>query len=329
MIAMQATDKCYSTIKGGLAGVFNTDGVQRDYLDPVEVRSALDFEIVKKPSFDEMGRRIPGHYHLVRSDNNAIIPSAGIGEKFTPVNHFSVYDYIINDIKPKVPGMELETVGTLHGSGTGIIAAKIGSDFAIRGDNSPNEMRLMFSNPCNGLGSLVIGFTTVRLFCQNQIAAARRTAGNDGFSIHHTKNAELHIGSALKVIAASIDAAKEIKRKSENLASVKVDAAFMKRLMDRIYPFRFDPETHGFTINEHRREEVLSQFEGGETAMSIKDDTAWKVFNAFSYPIFNPQKTGKNMDRAEIAYTGAVGSRATAVRKIFDTVYDEAMRIAA
>ena len=123
--------------------------------------------------------------------------------------------------------------------------------------------------------------------------------------------------------------AKEIKRKSESLASVKINADFMKRLMDRIYPFRFDPETHGFTINEHRREEVLAQFEGGETAMSIKDDTAWKVFNAFSYPIFNPNKTGKNTDRAEIAYTGAVGSRATVVRKIFDTVYDEAMRIAA
>ena len=330
MKAMTPQDHSFSTIKGRLAAVFNTDGVDRDYIDPVEARSALDFEIIKKQSFDEIGRKIPGHYHLVRQDTNDIIPSTGIGEKFVPVQHYSVYDYICNEIMPKVPGMQLETVGTLHGCGTGIVTAKMGEDFHINGDDSPSQMRLIFSNPCNGLGSLIIGFTTVRIFCQNQIAAARRSAmKNDGFSIQHTKNAELYVGSAIKSIQCQILAANEIRRRSEQLAGVEVNDTFVKNMLNKIYPFRFEPDTPGYTRNENLRSEVLAQFDGGETAMSIKNNTAWKLFNAFSFPIFNPPHLGKRMDMAEIAYTGAVGNRAERVTKIFNTIYAEASRFAA
>ena len=329
MIAITANDRCFAT--KGIAKVFNTDGVERIHLDPAEVRSALDFNIIKKPSYDIDGRQIPGHFHLVREDNNLFIPSAGIGTKFNPVQHLDVFDYIYNKIMPSVPKMSLETVGTIHGCGTGIIMAKVGDEFHINGDESPNSVRLMFSNPCNGYGSLIIGFTNVRLWCQNQIPVAIRQAKQDGFSIRHTKNAELYVGTALEVIHASIEKARDIRRKSEGLARVKVDSAFIKRVMDAIYPFKDDVEegTVGFTKTENRREEVMAQFEGGDTAQTIQGDTAWKLFNAFTYPIYNPLTTKKTVDLAEVAYTGAVGSRAQKVAKIFNTIYTESMRFAA
>lgn len=327
MIAMTATDKC-SAIKG-LNKCFNTDGVERDFLDPAEVRENLNFTIEKCPSYDAVGRKIHGHFHLLRSDTGAFIPSAGIGNKFTPVQHVDVFDYITDEIMPKIPEMKLEAVGTLHGCGTGIVMAKIGEEFSIRGDNSPNSTRLFFSNPCNGYGSLIIGFTTVRLWCQNQIPAAVRQAGKDGFQIRHTKNAELYVGDALKVIYASIEKAREIRRKSDVLAKVNVDQAFIKRVMDSVYPFSHEEETRGFTMTQNRRNEVMEQFEGGETAQSIEGDTAWKLFNSFTYPIYNPKTMGKTMDQAEIAYQGALGLRGEKVARIFDTVYNATMRAAA
>ena len=327
MIAITENDKCTS-IKG-LSKVFNTDGVERDFLDPMEVRENLNFKIVKRPSYDAKGRQIPGHFHLVREDKGTFIPSAGIGNKFTPVQHLSVFDYFASEIMPVFPEMSLEAVGTLHGCGTGIIMAKMGHEFSIKGDDSPNSTRLFFSNPCNGYGSLIIGFTNVRLWCQNQIPAAIRQAGRDGFQIRHTKNAELYVGDALKVIYASIEKAREIRLKSEGLAKVNINAAFIKRVMDEIYPCKYDDETRGFTINENRRNEVMEQFESGATAQTIKGDTAWKLFNAFTYPIYNPTKMGKTMDAAEIAYTGALGPRGAKVGRIFNVIYNNTMRVAA
>lgn len=329
MIAITANDMCFAT--KGVAKCFNTDNVERETLDPMEVRKALDFNIIKKPSFDVEGRQIPGHYHLVREDNNAFIPSAGIGTKFKPVQHLDVFDYIYNKIMPSVPTMSLEMVGTIHGCGTGLVMAKIGDEFHINGDESPNKMRLMFSNPCNGYGSLIIGFTNVRLWCQNQIPVAINQAKQDGFQIRHTKNAELYVGSALEVIHASNCRSMEIRKKSEGLARVNVDAAFIKRVMDSIYPFKEGVEegSIGYTKTENRRDEVMAQFEGGETAQTIHGDTAWKLFNAFTYPIYNPETTKKTVDMAEVAYTGAVGTRAVKVSKIFNTIYNESMRFAA
>ena len=329
MIAITTNDKCFATT--ACAKALNTDGVERTSLDLEEVRTAFDFNIVKKPSYDEMGRQIPGQYHLVREDNNLFIPSVGVGEKFHPVQHLSVFDYITTNILPKVPNMSLEAVGTLHGCGTGIIMANVGDEYHIAGDESPNNMRLMFSNPCNGYGSIIIGFTNVRLWCQNQIPAARRQAKKDGFQVRHTINAELYVGSALEVIRASIERAREIRRKSDGLAKVRVNAEFIKRVLDSIYPYKEDAEegSAGYTRNNNRRTEVIAEFESGETAKTIKGDTAWKLFNAFTYPIYNPTSTKKTVDAAEVAYTGAIGQRAEKVSRIFNTIYNESMRFVA
>lgn len=327
MIGINTNDKSYAI--GGLAKVFNTDGIPRTNLDPEEVRDAFAFDIEKRPSYDVTGRLIPGHHHLVRTDTNDIIPSAGIGTKFNPVQHMGVFDYIVNSIMPQVPEMELETVGTLHGGGTGMVMAKIGNPYYIPGDESGNTMRLMFSNPCNGYGSLIIGFTNVRLFCQNQIPVAVKQANKNGFSIRHTKGAELYIDKALEVIAASTIKAREIKIKSEGLAKINITESFIQKVMEEIYPFKPDvePGTIGYTKTLNKREEVRRQFEEGETANSIQGDTAWKLFNAFTYPIYNPLTSKKSVDAAEIAYTGAIGNRADKVAKIFNTIYD--MRYAA
>ena len=327
MIAITETDKCFAT--KSVAHCFNTDGVERTYLDPDEVRSALDFTIGKRPSYDFAGRQIPGHYHLIREDNNEFIPSAGIGERFEPVQHMEVFDYITNKIMPSVPEMSLETVGTIHGGGTGLVMAKIGDEFHVDGDGSPNTMRLMFSNPCNGYGSLIIGFTNVRLWCQNQIPVAIRQTKANGFQIRHTKNANLYVGDAIKVIHASIEKARDIRRKSDGMARVNINKDFLMRVMNEIYPFNDEASEAGHTRTENTRNEVLAQFESGETAETIQKDSAWKLFNAFTYPIYNPTSTKKTVDAAEVAYTGAVGTRAEKVSKIFNVIYNETMRMAA
>lgn len=326
MIGIQKNDVSFSTIKGKLAGVFNTDGVPRDTIDPYEARKAFDFTIEKMESFDATGRQIPGHYHLVRNDTMDFIPSGGIGQKFVPVQHISVYDEILEKILPAMPELKLETVGTIHGCGTGIVSAVMGSEFSIKGDDSPMYNRLLFSNPCNGTGSLIMGFTSVRLFCQNQIPAALKQARESGFNIHHTKSADVKVCGAVKAIHSQIEKVHLIRQKAEFLASRAVNTEFVNRMIEKIIPNRFenDGKSKGFTRIENMRSEVRMQFEGGETAMSIKDASAWKLFNSFTFPIYNPQNLDKRMDMAEISYTGAVGTRALKVRKIFNTLVEEA-----
>lgn len=193
MKAKQANDMCYCTVDGG-HNPFNFDGVERTELAPELGRSALEFDVVKTPLCRTLAngetQEIDGLFCLTKSTDESLIPSRGVSKTFEPVQHHEVFDWVYRDIIPNAPAAKLETCGTIYGGSTGLMTFKVGDLFGIKGDKSPSEMRLFISNPTNGSGSLTMGFTTVRLFCQNQIAAAKRQAGRDGYKIRHTKTVE-------------------------------------------------------------------------------------------------------------------------------------------
>lgn len=326
MIALTRTDKCYSTISGSLARVFNTDGKPRTELQTDEVRTAFDFQIIKKQSCDEVGRKIPGHFHVIRSDNGDFIPSSGLGKKFVPIQHKDIFDSVVNEIIPlandvmsDMPRLQLETVGTLHGGGTGICTVRVGEPFQVAQDSSECYIRLVFANPCNGRGSIIIGCTIVRDKCQNQIPVAC-----GGFSVHHTKNANIHLSNAMKCVVAQIQDAYGVKETIDKIARSEIrnddNLSFLDSMIDAIYPITHKQGTQGYTRQFNIRSEVRTQYYGGEIAMSIKGNTPWKVFNAFTYPIFNPVSLGSNMDYADILYSSMVGGKRHRLIKIFETI---------
>lgn len=336
MIARMANDKCFSTTpgwgqeKGGVGNPFNFDGVERDEIDADLARSAFDFEILKKPSYDAEGRPIPGHFHLVRSDDNAFIPSGGIGDKFTPVQHKDVLEYIVNDVMPEIPEMKLELCGTLHGGGTGLIAATFGDAFKVEGDTSANTIRLFFANPSNGSGSLKMGFTAVRVKCENTLMAALNDVNTEGWKIKHTPSAIGKTKTVVLGIQKQAVAALEMKKMCQQLGTVGIDSATFRQCLDAVYPlYGIEEDSLRYKHLIAVRDSVLEQFEAGETAQSMTNKSAWTAFNAFTYPIFNPEKITKRKDRAEIAYRGMVGYTGQKVRGIFDKVYAIARSMAA
>lgn len=334
MIGIQKNDTCYSTTLGwdgtAAGNPFNTDGVQRDELDLDLARSALDFEIIKKPSFDEAGRQIPKQFHLVRSDDDEFIPSVtSVGEQFKPIQHKDVFDYITNEIMPQVPEIKLELCGTIHGGGTGLIAATYGDAFSVKGDESENNMRLFFANPSNGTGRMVIGFTTVRVRCQNTLMAATREANGNGFKVSHTRSAPEVTRRVIMAIRNEAEAALEMKKMSQDLGAVGVDGETFQRCLDAIYPMYNIPEDSlAYKHLKKLRDEVTYQFEEGETAKSMKEKTMWTAFNAFTYPVFNPRKFRTSTDRAQIAYKGMTGDTGRKVRGMFSKVYNIARSVA-
>ena len=210
---------------------------------------------------------------------------------------------------------------TLYGGGIGLFTFKVGDLFHVKGDKSPNEMRLFISNPCTGSGSLVMGFTTVRLFCQNQIAVARRGAAKDGYRIQHSKNSEVYMGDAVREIGIQVAAAKEIKLRSERLAALGVGKEALEKCLNLIYPFgNLEEGSAGHTRMLKLREEVVRQFEEGETAQTMEGKTGWTLFNAFTYPVFNPEKLGEKTDLANIQYDSMMWSKAEKVRRMLTAV---------
>lgn len=327
MIAKTKIDKCYSTANGGY-NPFNFDHIERTEL-PIELaRSAFDFKIEKKQCFDKDGRAVPHLFHLQDNEGN-FIPCNGLKDGFTPIQHIETFDYIVNEVMPQIPQMKLEMAGTIRGRSTGLFAAKFGDTFCVKGDNSESELRLFFCNPTNGTGVMNLGFTHVRVVCQNTLRAAINEAKQDGFKIYHTKNAQVECNGILNTIAKQAKQAIEMKARCERLAEIGVDAAMVERVLDAVYPLRGLPEdSFAYARAKNLREGVMKQFEGGETAQTMKNvKTGWGLFNSFTFPIFNPDERklekSNTKDKAEIHYKAMNGSVADKVEKIFNKVERE------
>lgn len=301
----------------------------KDAITPDDVRDVFDFKLVKAPCYDFTGREIPGLYHIQKEEciTSTIMPLGGFGEEYTVFQHSDMLDLIASRIMPELPGVKIETAGTLENGATGIIQLSAGKDFKIAGDTSPNESRLYFSNPIGG-GSLVMGFCVTRCVCENTIAIARRevlagTGKGTGYSIKHTANIDVYARAAIAQIAEQAKATKAMQERIKALAAKKVDEKTIKATLDAIFPATAEmadesPAAYTFALN--KREEVITQWETGETAATFKADNAWKLVNAFTFPIFNPPKIAKGADLSGVRYDGLFGDRAEKVANIFNTV---------
>lgn len=293
--------------------------------------SVFDYVLNKCPCFDASGREVPGLYHIERMDAGAaagtILPLGGFGDQYTILQNRDLYNMIAKNILPELPGAKVETVGTLEGGATGIVQISCGSDFKIKGDESKHESRLYFSNPVGG-GSLVMGFCLTRCVCENTIAAARKevlTGAREGTGhiIRHTSAIEVYARRAIETIKAQALATKTMQERIKALAARKVNTATIKKALAEIYPATpemADKAPAAYANAIARREEVITQWEGGETAQTFTADNAWKLVNSFTFPIFNPSKIAKGSDLSGVRYDAMFGERAGRVSQILEAV---------
>lgn len=336
-IAMTKNDKGISTA----SSYFTHNGEIAEKIDFAEARSILDFEVVTEPIFrptgtvvskdgkhtyEVHGEQVPEIYNLVRTDTHDILPiGKSVGREFTPVNHTEMFDFLRDKILPEMPELALETVATMYGGASSLITADFGDGFRLPNDQSEHRTRIIFSNPM-GRGSLVLGFTNIRVVCQNTLRAARREVMHsaDGFKVHHSTNVQAIVEKALDSIHKQVVDAKSLREMQTVLATTQVNSEQVRNVLDAVYPLtKFDKGSSGYTRAENTREEVMQQFEGGETAQTMDGKTAWSLFNSFTYPIFNPKKLSARIDKAELAYSGMIGNRADKVSDIFAKVWDE------
>ena len=244
-IALRHNDRGISTT----STAFTHDKAVRDSIDFDEARAILDFDVVREPVcrpcgeirtpdgkhvYEAKGEAIADLYNLVRTDTYDVVPvGRSVGREFTPVQHWELFDFLRDRILPEMPELSLETVATMYGGASSLITGDFGEGFRLPHDQSDHRTRIIFSNPM-GRGSLILGFTSIRVICQNTLRAARREVrcSEDGFKIQHSTNAQYLVKCALESIHKQVEAAKELRERQTVLASTEVTADQVRAVLD-------------------------------------------------------------------------------------------------
>ena len=163
-------------------------------LDEALAASGLNWEVEKSPMFLSNGKVVPDSSAIVRKDNGNVL--GVVGTKYQPVQNAKAFGVFQQAFDSGL--LEIELCGQLEGGAIVWVQAKVvGDPLVIKGDDSIRPY-VVLANSHDGSLALRAGFTAVRMFCMNQMAAAQREGSL--VSLKHTRN--INLGALQSGIAA-------------------------------------------------------------------------------------------------------------------------------
>lgn len=197
-----------------------------------EVFDSLSHDIIESPVTCQVeGQTIalPNHKILV-ADLRKSRPDLPEDKQFAPLhvpkNGYKVINNrdVINCMKESFAGLDvtITTAGTLEGAKKFFVSVDIGdSDLIINKDSFKAYVNFITGH--DGTLAMTAYDSVIRIVCMNTLMASRQAAGEVGFSVYHTKNADLAMKNLPELFNAILKGRANLKEVMEYLESNKCD----------------------------------------------------------------------------------------------------------
>jgi phage/plasmid-like protein (TIGR03299 family) len=167
----------------------------------------LDWDVLERPVafLDDTGEPsvIPEHKALVRETDGRTLGI--VGAKYTPLQNREAFKFF--DPVLAAGSAKLESAGSLKGGRRVWILAKLQNATAEVLPGDPVEAYLLLYNSFDGSTAVGVQFTTIRVVCQNTLAAAR-DAGAKGLEASIKIRHQAKLCEALDIVQTAVNASK-------------------------------------------------------------------------------------------------------------------------
>jgi phage/plasmid-like protein (TIGR03299 family) len=228
---------------------------------------------------------VPQAFAVIREDIG--ISLGVVGGRYVPIQNLEAFSLV----KPLVDDgqCEIETCGSLHNGAKVFLLLKIkGEDLDI-GMQKKDLLKsyLLVTSTHDGSSSLKVGFTCVRVVCQNTLTASLR---GDGFtSIRHTASAE----KAMALLQTTIDVGRRELASTAEIYKMMQEVQISRyRAIEIIAAYRDSKKTEKTeeisSAEQAIRDRMLEIFykEGGSNG--------WNLYNAVNG--YNVHEAGKSQE---------------------------------
>lgn len=254
-----------------------------------EVFKVVDFPVVKVPTWINGGgdvlteQPIPsGSFAVIRTDHNMVLAPA-VGPRYLATPHRDVWYQINEFLLAEFTTLKVCGTGTMN-SGACWFIQMLAEEYYIKGDESPNQLRLSYSQKY-GAESHKVYCTTTRIVCNNtRRMALADAAAKKMFSSHkHTKGAVQKINADLELMAQLHLAVQKEQEIMYHLASQQVDSAYIKGFVDAFIPAPpVDASARMVNQFKEAREAVAKVFASGQHMTAGTQTSRYALLNAFT-----------------------------------------------
>lgn len=271
------------------------------------VKAELDWTVEKRRLYMDghNGERLEtGMSALIRDRDQKILDYVSCGSTWNVTQNAEALEFFNDFIA--AGNMSMETAGSLDGGRMVWALAKVKDSFELFGGDRV-ESYLLFSNPHKYGRTIQIGFTPIRVVCNNTLTLALK--GKDASKMISVSHRNKFDGDKVKqLLGVAHDKLVQYKEMAAYLGSKKYAKESVTEYFERVFPYIGDAEKakmvgRGVSKGAKRASELLETQPGNEFA----EGTWWQAFNATSYYI--DHEAGREADtRLNNAWfgTGAV-----------------------
>lgn len=201
-----------------------------EYSTEVIVNAQLNFPVIKAPhrlhlpsgnNFDS-----PRSFYTFRGDTEEILGHR-VGCNYTVVQNIEAFQFF-DDIAG-AHNIRYETAGALFNGSHIFITAKLPSCIRVDKDDVLDNY-LFLTNGHDGESSITVGFTPIRIVCNNTLNAALRNCSNI-VRIRHTTDVHHRLKEAHRVMKMVNTAMPATEQRFQRWAKIRVTDAEVKKLI--------------------------------------------------------------------------------------------------
>lgn len=233
----------------------------------------LDWEVGTRPLFNEHGV-LSTHKETFRKDTGATL--GVVGPRYHPLQNTQALNFF--DPLVKDGSITYETAGVLNDGKRVWILAKVKREAMVIAKDDLVESYVLLSNSHDGTMAIRVGYTPIRVVCQNTLTMAVGAADSKLLKVTHTTNAERALTEIRKAMVLAEKGFQATAEQFKLLAKYQVNEADLKQYVQVVFDLADESERKRASKAE---EAVIRLFESGRgnDLQSIKG-TAWAMYNA-------------------------------------------------
>lgn len=252
------------------------------------LQADLDYEVNKRPNLHALpsGNNIisDNSFFTFRTDTEAVLGDK-VGKDYEVIQNIDAFAFFDSIVGGR-GGIQYETAGALGYGETIFITAKLPEQIRVGRDDLIDQY-LFLTSTHDGLGSITIAFTPVRIWCANTLNAAFNNCSNQ-IKIRHTASAAEKLKGAHKMLGLSDQLSTELEAIFNSWSRVRISDPEVKRLIQlAMVPNKetFEKLKNGKEdeLSSHYNNMVSSVFDYAVTAESQQEATTkGTLFGAYN-----------------------------------------------
>ena len=251
-------------------------------LEEALVAAGLDWKVTTEPLFSGNKEQVEAKLTRRSSDNSIL---GVVGPSYVPLQNTEAFDFFKPFIDEKAAA--IETAGSLRQGKRVWVLAKINRDPMVIKGNDIVEKYVLLSNSHDGTLAVRVGFTPVRVVCNNTLSMAINSEASKLIRIKHTKNVVSNLESVQDIMNLADSEFEATAQQYRMLTQRDINSKDLEKYVKLVFNTSAKLlEAGGNTdqlSNKRILEQIIPLFEKGRgNDMTEIKGTMWAAYNAIS-----------------------------------------------